>query len=456
MTRAASLNVNGMERAGGPSEIQSPQSRTVRNGSPYAWVRTTFVSDFFFKILLLVAPIQSVILTPVQGTTPSTILVLLSPIFLVRGDIRFLKLLLFVIGYALIYSLYMALSMSGYLIDYPDLSQVIIIRDVFVYGYLRQSNVTQGLYLMVPILFTYLLYTYYQEAMLRYAFYGVLLLAFYGFYEFIFYAIFHTNGDFLSNRNFGDLAPAGDGAGNGEGGFVSGSLLQISNLFGPGFMRLKSLVGEPSMYALTVVPFVVYAFSRRWWPIFAILLLSLVLGSSSTAIIGLAIGIGYAHFRTHQSAILYAIAFAIVGVLLYFTSSDVHDKLDGLIFDKLDSGSGGQRITTFINHAAVAFDGNILHTLFGLGFGTMRSTDMLSNLLANVGVVGLLTYSAMLLAPCFLLKRSGDTDAIVAALIAVFVMEMVAVAEYAYLPPWFMVALGYVRVRQQRSMLQAA
>lgn len=418
--------------------------------NPFGWVRTTPLQDIFFKTLLFVAPIQSVLLTPVQGTTPAFVLVLLSLGVLAGGDRRYYRLWLVVLGYVAIYTVMMALSMSAYYIDTPDISQLVVIRDVYLVGWVRQSNFTQGLYLLVPIVFLYMVYAYYQEAFLKYVFYGLMFLAFYGFYEFIFFAIFKTNGDFLSNRNFGDLETAGAGAGDGEAGFASGSLVQISNLFGAGFMRLKSLVGEPSMYALTVTPFVVYAAIRKWWIIFAILMLSLVLGSSTTAIIGLATGIGYVLLRTRQESILYIAMFVITMALLYFTSEVVKDALDTLLFDKLNSGSGNERITSFVNHASVVIDGNFIRTFFGLGFGTVRSIDMFSNLLANIGIVGLIAYSALLLAPCFLLRRGGDTDAIVGALLSIFVMEMVTVSEFSYLPPWFMIALGYVRVRQQR------
>lgn len=436
------------------SAISPAATNIARRGSGYRstlyrWQRDGLIRGLYFRVLLLLAPIQSVLLTPVQGTTPSTILLLLSMAVLVSGDTRYLKLLLFVAGAVLFYSLFMALSLSAYLIDMPDLSRLTMIRDIYVYGWVRQSNVTQGFYLLVPALFTFVVYMYYQEAFLKYAYFGILLLAFYGFYEFTFFAIYHTNGDFLSNRNFGNLSAASEGAG--EGDFATGSLLQMSNLFGPNYMRLKSLVGEPSMYALTVTPFVVYAFARHWWLIFAVLMLSLVLGSSSTAILGLAAGIGYYLFRTHQSAFLYVLAIIVIVMLLYFTSTDVQDRLDTLLFSKLDSGSGSDRIASFVNHASAAFDGNAVRTLFGLGFGTVRSTDMLSNLLANVGIIGLLGYLALFLMPCLLLRRIGDTDAIVAAILSILVMEMIAVSEYAYLPPWFMVALGYARVRQQRA-----
>ncbi len=437
-----------------PAKALSPLSAAhvqllARN--PYAWQRTSLVQDLLFKALLIVAPIQSVLVTPVQGTTPAAVLLFLSLGLLASGDIRYRKLWIFTIGFTLLYTVYLTFSLSSYYIDTPDTSRITIIREVFLFGWVRQSHVTQGFYLLVPCVFCYMIYLYYQEAFIKYIYYGLIILSLYGFYEFIFFAIFHANGDFLSNRNFGDLDSASTGAGTGEAGFATGSLVQISNVFGAGFMRLKSLVGEPSMYALTVTPFTVYAFARRWWLLFGILLLSLLLGSSTTAILGLAIGMGYAHARERSEAVLYVGAVLFIGVLLYFTIGSVQEVMNKLLFDKLDSDSGTERVQLFINHASVVFDGNFLRTLFGLGFGTARSTDMLSNLLANVGVIGFLFYSTIMLAPCYLMKKGEDTSAIISALLAIYVMEMATVSEYAYLPPWFMVALGYVRAREQRS-----
>lgn len=438
-----------------PLRSQFPDIAQPRNSiDSYAWISQGRLIDPYFKLLLLVAPIQSILVTPVQGTTPAFVVIGSGFIILAGAGRRYGRLWATLLAFLVLYSVYMALSMSGYLIDQPDLSQLNVVRDVFILGSLRQTHITQGMYLLAPVLFCYLIYSFYQEAFLKYAYFGILIFALYGFYEFVFYAIFHTNGDFLSNRDFGDLDKVSAGLGeNNEAGYVSGSMVQQSNLFGAGFMRLKSLVGEPSMYALTVTPFTVYAFVRRWRLIFGILLLSLFMGGSTTALLGLATGIGYAYMRQRQDAILYIIAFFIVVTLLYFATQPVHDALDSLLFEKLNSVSGNQRSDLFMAHVRVVLDGNILRTLFGLGFGTVRSTDMLSTMLANIGMVGLILYSAILLAPCFLLRRTGDTDAIVGALLAVFFMEMITVPEYAYLPPWFMVALGFARVRQQRRAL---
>lgn len=419
----------------------------------YNWASDGLVTNIFFRILLLVAPVQSVLLAPVQGSTAAFLLILLSPAILISNDQRYMRLLAFYAGFVLLYAIYLALSLSGYLIDIPDMSQLQVIREIYISGPLKQTHITQGVYLLAAAVFCYLCIQYYQEAFIKFAFFGILILTFYGFYEFIFYAIFHTNGDFLTNRNFGDLNLAAAGAGNGK--FATGSMLQGSTLFGSGFMRLKSLTGEPSMYALTVTPFAVYAYSRRWWALCGLLIVSLILSTSTTAIIGLGIGIGFAEIRKRQEFVLYIVAALIVAILLYETLPPFQHALDTLLFEKLDTRSGDERIAAFMNHVRVVTSGNIVRFLFGLGFGSVRSTDMLSNLLANVGVIGTFAYFAVILVPCFRLRKGPDTTAIVATLLSIFAMELLTVSEYSYLPPWFMVALGYVRVRQQRLALPA-
>lgn len=421
----------------------------VRLASIYDHVADGLVRGIYFRLLVFLAPIQSVLLTPVQGSTPAFLLTLASAaILIVSPDRQYTRILGFYAGFVLIYAIYMALSLSGYTIDQPDMSRLTVIREVYIYGQLKQTHITQGLYLFTALLFTFLVYTYYQESFLRYAFYGIIFLSLYGFYEFVFFAIFQTNGDFLSNRNFGELGVAAAGAGQGD--FATGSQLQTSNLFGAGFMRLKSLTGEPSMYALSVTPFAVYAFGRRWWSIFVVLAASLVLSTSTTGVIGLAIGLVYIQVRRRPEAILYVVAAAITLALLYATADPVRAAFDKLLFNKLDTVSGNTRLQSFFDHAGVPFDGNPVRLLFGLGFGTVRATDMMSNLLANIGVIGLLCYAIAVLTPCILLREAEDRVALIATLLAIFAMEMLTVSEYAYLPPWFMIALAYARVREQR------
>lgn len=428
----------------------TPAARPASAHSSYDYLPDGLVRGWYFRLLLLLAPIQSILVTPVQGTTPAFLLTLGAAAFLVEPNRRYLHVLAFYVGFVSLYALYMAISLSGYTIDQPDMSQLIVIREVYIYGYLKQTHVTQGLYIMTALLFCFLVCEYYQEAFVKWAFFGILMIAAYGFYEFIYYAVLHQNGDILSNRNFGDLDTAAAGAGAGD--FATGSMFQTSNVFGPDYMRLKSLVGEPSMYALTVTPFVVYAFARRWWWLFGVLFSSVALSTSTTALIGMAAGLSYLQIRRRQDFVLYIVAFVAVAVLLYYTAAPVRAAADRLIVQKLDTASGVERLSYFTHHAAVVFDGNPVRALFGLGFGTVRSTDMMSNLLANIGIVGFLLYSAVILAPCFLLRHGPDRDALIAALLATYFMEMLTVSEYSYLPPWFIVAMGYARVKGQRGL----
>ncbi|WP_153008164.1 hypothetical protein [Sphingomonas yabuuchiae] len=416
--------------------------------SPYLHVSDGLVRDWYFPILLFLAPIQSILLLPVQGTTPAFMLVLAAPLLLLGNDRRYFKLLGFLFLFISLYVVYMAVSLSGYLIDTPDLSNLTVIREIYVYGLLRQSHVTQGIYLMAALMFFFIMTQYYQESFIKWAFFGIFFLVAYGFYEFIFYAIFHENVDFLSNRNFGDLNSVAEGRGQGD--YATGSAIQPSNLFGAGFMRLKSLVGEPSMYALTVTPFAVYAYGRKWWLIFFILFLSLFLSTSTTAVIGLLFGIAFIEISQRKEFVLYIGAFIFVSSLLYATFDPIQNALNTLLFEKMETVSGNERLTSFVDHSSVIIGSNIVRFAFGLGFGTVRSLDMMSNLLANIGVVGFLGFSAIVLYPSFRLKHQGDTVAIIAAVISIYLMQITTVPEYAYLPPWFIVALSYVRLRQQR------
>ena len=75
----------------------------------------------------------------------------------------------------------------------------------------------------------------------------------------------------------------------------------------------------------------------------------------------------------------------------------------------------------------------------------------LVSLVLVAGVVGLLLYSALFLYPCLALRRSADRWPLVAALLALFVMEMLTVSEYGYLPPWFLLGMAYARLAQERA-----
>ena len=46
-----------------------------------------------------------------------------------------------------------------------------------------------------------------------------------------------------------------------------------------------------------------------------------------------------------------------------------------------------------------------------------------------------------------------DRPAIVAAPVTIYGMKMLTVTEFAYLPPWFMITLGCMRLRDENDLI---
>lgn len=396
--------------------------------------------DIFSFILIILAPITSVLLLDLQGTTPAFLLIAVSLLFPAYGLNKYFRYISFFIAALCFHFSFLFISLFGYYFSSPDLTYVVEIRQVFVLDKLRLSHITQSIYFLFAFAFFLYIYHYFREEMIKWAFYGISFLLAYGFYEFIFYAIFGYSGDFLSNRTFGDLVSSGNAV-----DYLNGSLVQESLLFGDGFMRFKSLTGEPSMYSLTTVPFFIYAYQQKMKKTYIFLFIGLFLTQSTTAIIGIIIAMSFLHYRDNKYTIIAMPLFFLFFVLLYSTLDPFYEAANKLIFEKLSSDSGVERMDLFFRHIEVIADGNILRLLFGLGFGTLRSTDMFSNILSNTGILGFILYSILILLPIFVIRHGKDRRALQAALISIYVMEMLTVSEYSYLPPWFFIALGYVR-----------
>lgn len=422
--------------------VSPPSAMTQRTNAQAAG--DSKLQRYYFAALLFLCPITSILLTPAQGTTPATMLLWIAPVILVGTGSRYINIMVTILAFALLYTAYLALGISARMFSAPDFTRAILISKDMYSEVLYASNITQGIYLMSSILFAALVYNYYREYFFRYLMYGLIALCLYGIYEFFFYAATGIKGDFLSNRVYGEGAVAGA-----AGEFINGSSFQYSTILGSGFMRLKSLTGEPSMFAMTVTPFTLYAYCKKWNKTTALLGFSLALSQSSTAIIGIITGIIAINLARRGKFLPYFLIGLVMLAGLYLTHDGINKALNVLIFEKMDSFSGQDRMTTMLNQFAIIFDGNIVRMLFGVGFGTVRSPDMISTLAANVGLIGLLAYTALILYPVFALQWNENNLAIKVALISLFVMQMATVSEFSYFPPWFLIALGFVRIKQQ-------
>jgi hypothetical protein len=266
---------------------------------------------------------------------------------------------------------------------------------------------------------------------------GIIVLACYGLYEILFDLAFGRSGDFLTNRTF-------------EGGSFSGSLVQRHHLFGVPLMRIKSLTGEASMYSLTVIPYLALALQRRWVMTSLLLISTLILTVSTTGYIGLMLVgmlalVRWAKARQWRIAVQ-AWAVGSIAVLVIPFFNDAFSVLQHVFVEKLTGAdrSGAARRGAFEAALQLWQSGSLFTQLCGIGFGYIRSTDLLSTLLVNIGLIGLLLWIFGYARPGWRLIRSGRAlDWRVAATLVPLLVMLAGVPEFAYLAPWAFLGIAY-------------
>ncbi len=409
-------------------------------------------ADLYLRIWALVLPITSVLLVPsIQGTTPGHVLTLLlllpwiGAVVLREQAPRFYAdlglWLLFVIGFTAAGQLALAITdpldtlqfFRMPLMDGQDLSLL-----------LRGSMFTQGLYLLAALAAFVFVKLTYQPRWDRWLLGGALLLAAYGFYEGAYFLATGDNGDFLSNRTFGNDRS------------VSGSLFQTMQIGPVQLLRLKSLTGEPSMYAFTILPFWIYALHTGRQKTQLVLLASLLLSTSTTAFLGIA---AYAVLRVVLRAgrdpllLLAVVGAAVIAALLVGGNEYVLKAYDLFIGNKLAARdvSGMERLSNSLNVLGMWADLPLVNQLLGIGFGVVRSTDFFSTMLLNTGALGLVAFVALFAWPICRL-RSGELETgLRLALAVVFLTAMVSVPEFAYLSSWLFLGMAYHQLALARD-----
>lgn len=406
--------------------------------------------------LLLLLPIQSVLLVPsIQGTTAANLIAFFSIVlcFLYDGDGRRDRylfgwvsfLVIFALGYAAS-QVFAAISFESRLLDLPLVDE----RDQNTVLF-RSSTFTQLLYLFADIASFLLFRRFLNGCRYRSAlFAGALLLASYGFYEVLYHGVSGSSGDFLTNRVFGELER-------------SGSLVQTMQLGTITLQRLKSLTGEPSMYALTILPYWIYAIHTGHKRTSYVLLFSLLLSTSTTAYLGVGF---YALWRL--SATLYSrirrrvcqyrlrnwiIGTAILLVLSIAFWDHTLDLISKVFSDKLSAQdqSGAERYETFARSLGAFAKMNFGSKLFGCGFGFIRSSDLFSTVLFNIGILGLLLYTLLFAIPILRLANTYENLGLKLALFVIYIVSMVSVPEWSYLSTWLFLGLAYGQLSNQHA-----
>jgi hypothetical protein len=221
--------------------------------------------------------------------------------------------------------------------------------------------------------------------------------------------------------------------------------------------RLKSLTGEPAMYAFTILPFWIYALhtgrTRTHW----CLLASLLLTASTTALLGIAmyLAVRILWFRAIDwASVLTATAFAAVGAMWFAGVPVVVELVDKVLLSKLTlaSLSGSDRFYSFAGGLAYFRDAPLTVQLFGIGWGYTRGSNMLTTLLVNAGAVGLAVVLAAFLYPVLALGGDARSTGLKAAVLVLLVTLMVAVPEYGYPSMWLFLGIAYFALMEKRPV----
>ncbi|MDU1846685.1 MAG: hypothetical protein E6778_14170 [Niallia nealsonii] len=396
--------------------------------------------NFPIKLLLVTLSITSFLVFPmIQGTTISYLLcffIFFYAVFLDKNrGVLFYKDIVITIFIIFLVTLLaqLFLSFSG-IISFNEY-QLKMIDKLDNNVLFRQSMFTQLLYLLAVIFFFYFTKYFYTVEWDKYLFYGINALCIYGIYEFLYFLIFKENGDFLSNRKFGSNMN------------ISGSLFQGMEIGPFTLQRIKSLTGEPSMFAFSTIPFFYYAFFTKRYKSSILLFITNLLSFSTTAYLGIIIFIIYIILKTKKYLkIIYLFTFSSILLLWIIGFEKIGKYIYDAILRKLltDSVSTVNRASSMVEHLNFFLDMPFFNKVFGIGFGYVRSSDYFSSILINNGILGFLVLTILFFYP--IIKISNLSNRIISlklSLVFSYIAMMIAVPEFAYLTSWLFLGMVY-------------
>lgn len=397
------------------------------------------IITLFIGAILFIAPFTSIVIVPsASASVPSFLLIyLFLPIILFyslkRSDGFTRELLLMILVFVVMNGLSQLYVYTSGIQLSPQLT--LVKKEQPEQVLLRKTMFSQSLYLFAGLL-VYLYVKYYAaRRQMNLFFWGLRFLVLYGLLEVIIYQVTGNNGDFLSNRRFDH---------------TSGSLFQTMKVGAVIVQRLKSLTGEPSMFAFTIVPFWILAVGLNRKIDMVLFAVALLLTFSTSAYLGiviLTIAVFLHEKRIRKFALIIAGVVILLSIALYYVSSGFHHFIHDMVLDKLTgSNTSGQERSHFMKDHLLFWwnDMNIAGKLTGLGFGYVRSTDFFSTLLVNNGLMGLCLFTWFFFKHAFQTFRNKEIKYYYqASLIATYLIMMLSVPEFSYLSLWILLASSY-------------
>ncbi len=317
---------------------------------------------------------------------------------------------------------------------------------------MRKTMFTQSLYVLAAASTFFFVKHLYSVRWDTYLFTGAIVFAVYGIYECAYFLVFGDSGDFLSNRTFDSGELFGD--------VHTGSWAQTMHLGPLTVQRLKSLAGEPSMYAFAILPFWIYALHTKRTFTHLLLLITLLLSTSTTALLGIFVYsiVRLCYFGPADKIVFVSlIVFVTLLAMGLFGNTIVLDIYSQIVEDKLtlQNRSGAGRYDNFMTTTDFFLNGSLFTQVFGVGNGYVRSTDFFSTILVNLGVVGLIMTAWIFVYPVLKLGNTEVEFGLKAAVLTVFITLMVAVPHYTSLPLSLFLGIAYSYISRPRSLLSS-
>lgn len=393
------------------------------------------ISYKFFIIWSFFIPISSFVLFPeIKGSLISYMIAFVSPcIVMLYKKIRYYYFIDFIKCF-FIWLVFVIISQILNIINTISLDNIILVNPSDQYTIIfRDSLFTQSIYCLPGILLCLYAKYFYSKKWDKWLKYSIILFVLYGFYRCIFFTITGIDGDFISNRFFGDNL---DFRIEYQTVMLAGTLTE----------RMQSLSGEPSMFSFTVLPYFIFLVYKKINIIYLVMLgLSLILSTSTTAYLGLLIFciILFVYGKVNIKYLGYICFICIILVIGFF--DELNEIIQTIFVEKLsnDSKSTIERSLNIYNHIFYWWNLDVLHMLFGIGFGYIRSTDMFTTFLVNIGVIGVTVFTYFYLKNLKLRVKNTEDITYNAILLVVFFTGMISVPEFSYLSFWLF--LGIIR-----------
>lgn len=395
----------------------------------------------YIALLLCIAFIVSVVVYPkISLSVPSYVTIyLFAPVFLAASYLKdrlLLKELLLIAGVFVLMNLLAQAQVWLSAVQFTD-TLTLVDKANPEKVLLRSTLLSQSIYLFAGILCYLYLKHYAISAHLRYLYMGLRIVVVLGFLEIILFQFTGVNGDMLTNRVF-------------NGKEESGSLFQTITLGGLRMQRMKSLTGEPSMFAFSLIPFWILCIPFKRYVDFVFFGIALLFTFSTSAYLGILVLMAGACLADRRIAkpMLFVVPICVAIVAgLYFISPAVHKLVHSVFIDKFSgtNQSGSERSGYFLGQFNFWKDQlNVAGKLVGVGFGYVRSTDFFSTLLVNNGLLGIVVFTIFFFRHAFIkVQQIQFNKFYFIALFAAFMILMCSVPEFAYLSLWILLSLPY-------------